>query len=285
MRRILFLNVLLCSLLFVQFLHAQTCDLDTFASGFNTECSDKKKPFCIRTDQNPFSAAPTYECVECLTNCDCKMNEFCSQALGSIGTCTKFSLNGKSCFGLTDSQLLNETYPSNWKCAMFYNDFNGTTRINQKGVCVEGKCRYCAWDYSTTSGLSDCGTSDGVGSERICVYPGTQVALQGVEWVPAIYYENPRNVWWAIFFCLLMIVMGMQIFNLYLKCTGKGKKGKRSKSNESTHASEIKLGNSKHNTNNPHTTISPSGPSSTSSNTPPPYEESKSSTSPPAYGS
>jgi len=273
---------LLLVLSLIEVILSQSCDLNTFQSGFNTQCNSKGRPYCVRTDGNPFSTNPTYECVECLSNCDCKLNYFCSKQFGQIGTCKKFDLNGKSCLPLNQDQILNQTWPASWKCAMFFTDYNNTVGVDQAGSCIESKCRYCS--YNGNGGLSSCGVSDGVQKERTCVYPGTQVTSYGIQWVPSAYYENPRNVWWAIFFCLLMIVMVIQTITFYGKMKGKGKK--KNKSNESTHATEIQLGNtSKHGTSNQgHSTISPTA---NSSSTPPPYSgaESKHNTSPPPYGS
>jgi len=67
---------------------------------------------------------------------------------------------------------------------------------------------------------------------------------------------------------------------------GKGSKdSQKIESFNSSHASEIDIATGKQSTpsNNTHSTISPS--SGHSSNTPPPYEEAKHSTSPPPYGS
>jgi len=269
------LEIVLFTVLYnsIHFIEGKGCDVSTYASGLNPDCNDKGKPFCIRTDQNPFTITPVYECVECLTNCDCKLNQFCSKAPGELGICKKFDHNGKYCRDLSDQQLLNTSYPSDWKCVMFYNDFNGTQRINQKGACFEQKCRYCAYSGGN-NGISSCSSTSGIKQARVCIYPGKQASRYGLQWQPPIYYQNPRNVWWAVFFCLLIIIFVIEIITLCITKNGKGKGKAKDNSYNSSHSSEINLGN-KHNTNNNHPTISEnSGNSSTQkTETPPPYED------------
>lgn len=183
---------------------AQTCD-DTQGTGtFNPSCTNKKYPYCVQTVQSP----ALYQCVACVSNCDCNENQYCSKKIGAIGTCIKFDRYGKSCRPLSPSQLADLDYPDDWKCADTYSN-NGNLAVDAAGVCIGEKCRYC--DYvNQNGGFPGCGTTSGLKTERTCVHPGILVPSHSSEWKIGKYYETPENVWWAIFFVFFMILIGIQ---------------------------------------------------------------------------
>ncbi|KYQ89390.1 hypothetical protein DLAC_10050 [Tieghemostelium lacteum] len=156
-------------------------------------------------------------CAECRSNNDCAMDEYCSKnnAVGFYGTCTKFSKIGDSCIAFTDSDLEMNNITSTLKCADTYvdNTNNFTLTIDYLGFCTKGKCRMC--NYKSTSTNSQ--TTPGKGDIRTCIYPGTYVSPHSSQWSSKLYYENPTNVWLAIFFCLIMIQIGLTVVMFFFK--------------------------------------------------------------------
>jgi len=248
---------------FVEIFSAGTpCSINGTTGGtINTLCNNKKgkENYCRNINQNSAILIPSYECVQCLTNCDCKENQYCSQATGTIGQCKKFEKSGDDCYPYNDNQLRNASFPDDLKCAYtFQLPVSGLLAIDQRGACVGFKCHSCS-AYSG-GGLDSCDNGDGIEGERVCAPPGTQTRLHTAYWTPGVYYLFVNNVWWAIFFCLLIITITMQIMTCIglKKRAGKGSsKNEKDKSYNSSHTSEIGA----HNTTNQHSTISPSTPS------------------------
>jgi len=154
----------------------------------------------------------TYECVECISNCDCGLNDYCSSQPGQVGTCQSFSPAGSSCVPLTQQQLIDSDYPSDWKCAVVYSS-NQVFQLDQAGACIEKTCQYC--DYlSFSAGFQSCAPGEGTAGEKYCQYPGKLVRGHTYYWTEGIYHEIPDFVWWAIFFPFVVIIMGIQIATL-----------------------------------------------------------------------
>jgi len=267
--------------------YGQACN----STGFNSLCTSSGKPYC-RDTSGPTDLLPNFQCVACISNCDCSKNQFCSTKPGEIGQCSKFSKYGHKCYPLTPSQLMMDNFTDSVKCAEVYSITIGNTtsiQINQQGVCIGSKCRYC--DYYGNAGFSDCSTTSGMKEERVCVFPGIQSTRFYAPWSPGTYYEDPRNVWWAVFFCLLMIMLGMESFLLYIKFKNRGTGSNRStKSFNSSHTPSIEL-QPTHGTISPqHSTVQNTSPTPydappkrqtqqgydapPTTNTPPPYSAS-----------
>jgi hypothetical protein len=237
----------------------------TFGIGLNTQCNSKKnkESYCRNVLAGTLDP-PQYQCVQCLTNCDCKMNQYCSSAPGQIGQCKKFDKYGDDCFGYQNNQLTNRSFPEDLKCAMLYELPTGGLAVDQRGVCINQKCRYCS--MFSGGGLANCADTSGIEDQRRCWYPGKQGPSHSAYWRPEIYYLLPTQVWWAIFFCLLIITFMMQIISLFCLSKKGGGSGKDKKDSfKSSHASEIGT----HNTGTAqHSTISPQTGHSSSNPTP-----------------
>jgi hypothetical protein len=129
---------------------------------------------------------------------------------------------------LSSSQITNTDYPDSWKWykqkKLFYDisliffsadtfSDNNALQIDAIGLCVDGTCRIC--DPTSSPENSVCNTGNYRGPARVCVSPGTYVGYHGRYWAPGLYYENPTNVWWAIFFCFLILMMAVQAGTLF----------------------------------------------------------------------
>jgi len=201
------MKIILFSLLsfFIVSILANTCDPAKGINTFNSDCTNSGNPYCVAVGFSPI----LYDCRACVTNCDCELDEYCSQHGSSAGQCKKFQATGNSCRNLSPSQLADPTIPSSWKCAEFYTDPSGQQLVDQAGACIAGTCQYCSY-RGTSGGLSNCDPQSGTQVERICVYPGILVNTHAASWSPGPYYENPDLVWWAIFFCLLVLIIVIQ---------------------------------------------------------------------------
>jgi len=207
------------SLIFSSTLSDSTsCDPLKGVGTFNPGCTSTGSPYCVNTVVTP----PAYECSECVSSCDCGDDDYCSSQPGQVGTCQSFSKAGSSCRPLQQSQISNTDFPDDWKCAITYssntNPLTNTTglTIDIMGVCDAGTCRYCdpRGGSNQSPFLLSCGVSSGLSGERTCVYPGYFTATHSANWTPGNYYENPDLVWWAIFFCLLVLLLAVQIVML-----------------------------------------------------------------------
>jgi len=174
-------------------------------TGFNPDCSSST-PYCQLVQTTP---TLVYQCVKCLTQCDCSAGDYCSSKPGQIGTCKGFSQYGKSCRPLSQIQVANSTFPDSWKCAITYS-YNGTYAVDQEGICIDRTCRYCNYRTNGGRGFPNCPT-DNTGKERYCAYPGKLVTGHYFSWSPGVYYENPTAVWLAIFWCFFIIACGIQV--------------------------------------------------------------------------
>lgn len=47
-----------------------------------------------------------------------------------------------------------------------------------------------------------------------CVYPGNYYETHSAAWVEGAYYEYPPNVWWAIIFVFVVLILGVQVTHL-----------------------------------------------------------------------
>jgi len=206
------------------FLAATTCDSTKGLNAFNPACTDKKLPYCRLTDSTD-PANLVYSCVACKSNCDCGLSSFCSVKPTQVGKCIHFSKTGQDCRPLSQTQLLDRTYPDSWKCAYVYIDaVTNSTVIDQAGVCVGQTCKQC--DYiKKTGGLRECGVADGLDATRTCIYPGNLHDPHTAVWNSKVYYENPVAVWQGVYYPFFMIIFAVQIAMLViqvLRCRGGG---------------------------------------------------------------
>jgi len=193
------------------------------ADQFNGDCP-ASSPFCTRT--TPFGVVPVvFACVNCRTNCDCGMSEYCSHDpnLG-YGTCQTFvpacDDAGCECRQLTPAAILDDAYDIKWKCAALVDTPAGKV-IDYLGACVNGKCSITSsFDFnssSTTPSSQGCNPEDGIETPRRPTPSGNFVATDGLNWAPSVYYSSPDLVWLAIFFVMIVISMTLQIVNTVLQ--------------------------------------------------------------------
>jgi hypothetical protein len=176
---------------------------------YSPSCTSSSAPYCVSTSGN---MQPTYNCVQCISNCDCPNNQYCSTNVqnGNFGKCLSFGPNGQSCRPLTNAQIANSSYPSSWKCAVTYTDSNNNLQIDQVGACVGGTCRTCD-PGNSNAGLGLCAVGQGTNNARVCSYPGTLVTAESALWSEGLYYQNVDAVWWAIFFVFFLILIAIQV--------------------------------------------------------------------------
>lgn len=101
------------------------------------------------TGKEPIS--PIYSCSECLNDCDCPSNQYCSQNYGSVGTCLSFQAEGKECIPMSTKDLLDATIDSTYKCADVVLDEMNQPIItgprdeagNLLATCINSVCRSC----------------------------------------------------------------------------------------------------------------------------------------------
>jgi len=216
--------------LFVGLSVGQTCNN---SNTFDGACTSSSAPYCLETETGGFiNPTITYQCVQCLSNCDCGLNSYCSSNPDTLGKCTKFDRYGDSCLPFDDNHLTNSNFTDKLKCAMLYQAEDGSLQIDQHGVCISGKCRYCS-SYGNGGGLSSCSATDGTKEPRVCAYPGKQVSVHTSPWYPSIYWETPGNVWWGVMFVFYMILFFMQSATLFIKHR-KSKNGSIKNENSST---------------------------------------------------
>jgi len=189
---------------------ATTCDPSNGVNALSPDCDSSSAPYCVLTVLGP---PPAFECVQCLSSCDCSIGSYCSIQPGSVGKCKHFGKDGSGCRPLDGAQLIRADIPDKWKCAYLFT-VSGNMTVDQAGVCIKGKCRQC--NYRTSGGLPECEIDAGMGDERSCVYPGHLVNSHTFVWHDGSYYENPELVWWAIFFTFFVILMAVQVSTLVL---------------------------------------------------------------------
>jgi len=189
------------------------CDMTQGSNTFNPTCTDSKTPYCVQTIPTPAQ----YQCVECLSNCDCGYNQFCSQKPGEVGSCVNFDRAGSSCRPLSNGEITDLNYPDQWKCALTYTSTgNNNLQINQAGVCIQGVCQYC--DPRGNAGLQNCGVDSGLQGERTCVYPGFLYGNHVAPWLLGSYFENTTAVWWAVIFFFFLVLLVIQGLLLWFTC-------------------------------------------------------------------
>ena len=54
-------------------------------------CTSQSEPYCRETSLN------TFGCVQCISECDCPLDAYCSRAPGQVGECRDWDLQGDSC--------------------------------------------------------------------------------------------------------------------------------------------------------------------------------------------
>jgi len=199
---------LICFALFISFcisyVLGQTCS-PNYIGQISPNCTFGN-PYCQLTSQSGGNFV--YSCVACVSECDCGLDQYCSGAPGSVGTCVTFSQAGSSCLPMSSFQLADPTIPSSWKCAATYTQ-NGNFFVDFKGVCINEECRIC--NFRTSNG---CIPGQGTQTERTCVYPGNYYETHSAAWVEGAYYEYPPNVWWAIIFVFVILILGVQVTHL-----------------------------------------------------------------------
>jgi len=185
--------------------------------GFNPDCGDISTPYCRQTSNTP----ATYSCVECNSHCDCSLGEYCSSNSSTVGTCTSFSSNtvcansadGCSCRPLSGSQILDSTFPDSWKCAVIATSvLTNQQVIDVLGVCNSGSCEICdsRASLSPVGRLPNCGAEDGTYGTKSCTVGGSFVQTHFLNWAPSLYYENPIEVWLAIYFPFIVLIIVVQ---------------------------------------------------------------------------
>jgi len=180
---------------------AVICDSANGANTFNPGCSDEVEPYCVRVVSGPPS--DVYECKQCISDCDCDTDQFCSEKPGEIGTCVDFVQEGEDCLPLDSAALGSLAFPEALKCASLYSSSGSNLQINYRGQCIEGTCRWCDW----TSNSVQCGGGAGMGKPRRCAHPGYWTSAHSANWANGEYYENPPAVWDAIIFVFFLIFL------------------------------------------------------------------------------
>jgi len=274
MDKILLLVVVL--LVFPSVLLATTCDQTKGLNDFNPDCKDKKLPYCRLTDDSDL-ANFIYSCVACKSSCDCSLGSYCSSDPKQIGKCVHFGKAGKSCRPLTQTQLLDRSYPEDWKCAYIYVTDTNTTVVDQAGVCIDQTCKDC--DYiDKNKGLPECGVADGLGATRTCIYPGNLHDPHTKTWNSKVYYENPVAVWQGVYYPFFMILFAVQIAILVLQVLRwrSGGGGGGFSLSKSSGSKETEMSSKKHATvpqpSSNHSSITPAYEQPPEKKDPPPYE-------------
>jgi len=192
------------------------CDPLKGAGSFNPDCSDATLPYCTAVSQTP---TITFACVACVSDCDCSVGSYCSGQPGKIGSCLTFDKYGDDCRPLSQGQITNSNFTDAWKCAVTFTVPNSTPAqlaIDFLGACIDSTCRFCNYEGGGGS-ASSCQAGTGIGVPRQCGYPGNMYSTHLIQWTPGTYYETPTNVWWAVFFCFVFIMMVCAIISLF--CT------------------------------------------------------------------
>jgi len=192
-----------------------SCDPTKGTGTFNTDCSDPTLPYCEQVTLTP---SVTFACVACVSDCDCSVGDYCSQQPGKIGQCLTFGPSGSSCRPLSQGQITNSNFSSTWKCAVTYTVPNSSPpqlAIDFLGACISGNCEFCNYNGGGGSAQS-CQPGQGMGTPRQCGYPGNMYSTHLIQWSPGTYYEQPTNVWWAVFFCMVVILMFCALVSLFL---------------------------------------------------------------------
>ncbi|KYQ89391.1 hypothetical protein DLAC_10051 [Tieghemostelium lacteum] len=198
------------SILLIAVILASLCAVQAYTT-CQTVADCPSKYYCVPANSNGTMSI----CVECKSANDCKLNEFCSDDidLDAQGTCKKFTKAGDDCIDYEGAELTDENVSSSLKCAMFYTNTlsNNTLVIDVEGFCTDGKCRMC--DYSN-NGINN---TPGKGQMRTCVFPGKYETPHSQYWSSGEYYQEPIRVWLAIFFCLIVIQLGVNIASFLFK--------------------------------------------------------------------
>jgi len=175
--------------------------------GYDETCPDDT-PFCVYIELN------IYQCRACRTDCDCSVNEYCSNQsplLGEIGFCKKFYKAGAKCFPMSTALLTDTTINDKLKCAIVVANDDGDLEVEYDAYCIQGRCRMCD---ATNAGTTCSG--EYMGDTRTCVFPGYFSTIHSQNWAPGKYYEEPVRVWLAICFVLILISMSVGAFTLFL---------------------------------------------------------------------
>jgi len=180
-----------------------------YAGRPSPECVSIDAPFCVLSSNNP----TTYQCSECLSDCDCPIGKFCSNNSygGKAGSCVKFEAEERDCVSMVSADLLDASIPDTFKCGDVVRSDNRIVMVSRPSgsACVEGICRACN-PYSSTHICAD-----GRVSARGCAIPGVVTNLNGLRWASGEYYQDPAIVWQAIFFPLLIIIVVTQCLMLW----------------------------------------------------------------------
>jgi len=181
---------------------AQTCD-PVKGVGINPDCDSVETPYCRSDGTVPVA----FKCYACATLCDCATDEYCGSFGGDFGVCKEFTEAGADCRPMSSAQLIDARVPKEWKCAAIADNSSTSVNVQFAGVCIEGVCRMC-----NPRSSAGCAPQSGFQTERTCGYPGHYVGTHSSNWNPGDYYESPVNVWFAIFFCLMVLILVAQFF-------------------------------------------------------------------------
>jgi len=180
-----------------------------YMGGPSPDCTDFNHPFCVMVSVNP----PTYTCSECVSDCDCSINTYCSRNVydGIAGTCTTFKAEGKKCIDMPNSDILDAWIPDTYKCGDVIRKGNDVMMVDspRNSSCIEGICRSC----DPYSNAQIC--VKGRVSTRGCAVPGKINSINGLKWVAGTYYQDPTYVWFAVCFSVIVVLAFTQCLILW----------------------------------------------------------------------
>lgn len=212
---------------------ATDCDAATYTNAFAPSCAneeppnvgdDKSFPYCVSTSLTD----PTQgECRQCLSECDCPLDQYCSRDSGQEGMCVKFLQVGKPCLPYNNNELLDKDLNDDLKCAALFST-NGNLVIDHAGGCINKVCQYCT-PNSNPGLVGLCGfgsTPYGGGTKaqygRVCSYPGVAVEYEQFAWAEGNFHYNVSAVWAAVVFFFFLLVAGCQLVQCILTIIGGG---------------------------------------------------------------
>eukprot|EP01130_Rhizamoeba_saxonica_P002018 TRINITY_DN11826_c0_g1_i1.p1 TRINITY_DN11826_c0_g1~~TRINITY_DN11826_c0_g1_i1.p1 ORF type:complete len:253 (-),score=43.64 TRINITY_DN11826_c0_g1_i1:40-798(-) len=129
-----------------------------YANQDSCDVTSKDGKYCVFSnpdDDIDDGSDREYSCVQCISDCDCELGEFCQNTHSKLSTlqfgkCHSYKDRvGESCVPLDDSNAQNVYFGSDNACWLYdtYVD-NDAGITNQRvvvwsGSCIEGTCREC----------------------------------------------------------------------------------------------------------------------------------------------
>jgi len=183
----------------------QNCSI--FRNGGYDETCPSEEPYCR------FITGTVYQCRACLSDCDCALNQYCSNQSpieGENGNCRTFYKAGAKCFPMSNSLLEDPSINDKLKCAIVV-ESDGELNVEYSAPCIQGICRMCdPTDTGTTC------SGQNMGQPRTCVFPGYFASIHSQYWEPGRYYEEPLRVWLAMCFVLILFSLAVGGYTLSL---------------------------------------------------------------------